>query len=107
MSYLYLAIAILVEIAATSSLKASNGFTNIGFTVISLLGYAISFYSLSIALRIIPVGIAYAIWSGIGTVGICLIGWIIYQQKLSIISMTGILCIVIGVLILNLGQNTH
>lgn len=107
MSYFYLAIAILVEIGATSSLKASNGFTNGIYTSISLLGYAISFYSLSLALRVIPVGIAYAIWSGVGTVGICLIGWIIYQQKISMISVIGISCIVVGVLILNLGQNAH
>lgn len=107
MSYLYLMLAIFVEITATSSLKASNGFTNIGFTILSLCGYAISFYSLSIALRVIPVGIAYAIWSGIGTVGICIVGWMIYHQKLSLISIIGILCIIIGVLILNLGQNSH
>lgn len=107
MPYLYLIMAICIEIIATSSLKASNGFTNLGFTIVSLIGYAISFYSLSIALRIIPVGIAYAIWSGVGTVGICMIGWLIYQQKLTMISIMGILCIIIGVLIINLGQNSH
>ena len=105
MPYLYLTMAICIEIIATSSLKASNGFTNLGFTIVSLIGYAISFYSLSIALRIIPVGIAYAIWSGVGTVGICMIGWVIYQQKLTMTSIMGILFIIIGVLIINLGQN--
>ncbi len=107
MSYFYLTVAIFVEIVATSSLKASNGFTNLRVTILSLFSYAISFYSLSIALRVIPVGIAYAIWSAIGTVGICVIGWVVYNQKLSYISIVGILCIIIGVVILNLGQNTH
>lgn len=107
MSYLYLGIAILVEVVATSSLKASEGFTHMGFAVLSLLGYAISFYSLSIALRVIPVGVAYAIWSGVGTVGICILGWVLYQQKLSMISICGIVCIVAGVMLLNLGQGQH
>lgn len=107
MSYLYLFIAILVEMIATSSLKASNGFTNLGFTGLSLGAYAISFYSLSLALRTIPVGIAYAIWSGIGIVGICLIGWVVFHQKLSPVAIMGIVCIMIGVLIVNLGQAPH
>lgn len=107
MSYLYLMIAIGVEIIATSSLKASNGFTNWLFTTISLIGYGVSFYCLSMALREIPVGIAYAVWSGIGTVGICLLAWLIYKQNLSLISIIGIVFIVVGVIIVNFGDAGH
>lgn len=107
MPYLYLIVAIFIEIFATSSLKASNGFTNLLFTSLALIGYGISFYCLSVALRYIPVGIAYAVWSGVGTVGICLLGWFLYQQKLSLVSMLGIVCIVIGVIIVNIGQINH
>ncbi|OUI77891.1 multidrug transporter [Commensalibacter intestini] len=107
MSYLYLMIAIAVEIVATSSLKASDGFTNWFFTMISLIGYGVSFYCLSIALREIPVGIAYAVWSGVGTVGICLLAWLIYKQNLSLISIVGILFIIVGVIIVNLGNAGH
>lgn len=100
-------IAIAVEIVATSSLKASDGFTNWFFTMISLIGYGVSFYCLSIALREIPVGIAYAVWSGVGTVGICLLAWLIYKQNLSLISIIGILFIIVGVIIVNLGNAGH
>lgn len=100
-------IAIAVEIVATSSLKASDGFTNWFFTMISLIGYGVSFYCLSIALREIPVGIAYAVWSGVGTVGICLLAWLIYKQNLSLISIVGILFIIVGVIIVNLGNAGH
>lgn len=107
MSYLYLIIAIFVEIGATSSLKASDGFTNWLFTTVSLIGYGVSFYCLSMALREIPVGIAYAVWSGVGTFGICILAWLIYKQNLSFISMIGIACIIMGVVIVNLGSIGH
>lgn len=107
MSYIYLIIAIVIEIGATSSLKASDGFTNWLYTTISLIGYGVSFYCLSMALREIPVGIAYAVWSGIGTVGICLLAWLIYKQNLSFVSILGILFIVVGVIIVNLGSSVH
>ncbi|MDI2112019.1 DMT family transporter [Commensalibacter nepenthis] len=107
MSYIYLVIAILLEICATSSLKASEGFTNWVFTLLSLIGYGVSFYFLSMALREISVGIAYAIWSGIGTVGICLLAWFVYKQNLSLTSIIGIVFIVTGVVIVNLGNISH
>ncbi|CAI3949344.1 Multidrug transporter EmrE and related cation transporters (EmrE) (PDB:2I68) [Commensalibacter communis] len=104
MSYIYLVVAIIIEIGATSSLKASDGFTNWLFTLLSLIGYGVSFYFLSMALREISVGIAYAIWSGIGTVGICLFAWLVYKQNLSFISVVGIVFIVTGVIIVNFGN---
>ncbi|CAI3947756.1 MULTISPECIES: DMT family transporter [Commensalibacter] len=107
MSYIYLIIAIIIEIGATSSLKASDGFTNWLYTTISLIGYGVSFYCLSMALREIPVGIAYAVWSGIGTVGICLLAWLIFKQNLSLISIVGIALIVVGVVIVNIGSAGH
>ncbi|CAI3930910.1 multidrug efflux SMR transporter [Commensalibacter papalotli (ex Botero et al. 2024)] len=107
MSYIYLIIAIIIELGATSSLKASDGFTNWLYTTISLIGYGVSFYCLSMALREIPVGIAYAVWSGIGTVGICLLAWLIFKQNLSLISIVGIALIVVGVVIVNLGSAGH
>ncbi|WP_338330404.1 multidrug efflux SMR transporter [Commensalibacter sp. Nvir] len=103
MSYLFLACAIGLEVAATSFLKASCGFTSVKYTMLSLVGYVISFYCLSLALRQVSIGIAYAIWSGVGTVGICLIGLFVYNQTLSLTAILGIVFIVLGVVAINFG----
>lgn len=102
MGWLYLAIAIVAEVIATSALKASEGFARFGPSVVVVVGYSIAFYLLSLTLREIPVGIAYAVWSGAGIVLISLIAWVLYGQTLDAAAWAGICLIVAGVLVLNL-----
>lgn len=94
--------AIMFEVIATSSLNMSQGCSKIGPTIISIIGYGCTFYLFSHALRSIPVGVAYAVWSGIGIVLITLIGWVLFSQKLNLISVLGITLILVGAIILNL-----
>lgn len=101
MSWLYLSIAIFAEIIATSALKSAEGFTRLWPTLITLTGYAIAFYCLSISLKDIPVGIAYAVWSGTGIVAISIIGLIFFKQQLDLAAFIGIGLIIAGVVILN------
>jgi small multidrug resistance pump len=101
-NYVFLSIAIIAEVIATSALKASNGFTNLLPSVLVVVGYCVAFYCLSLTLRTIPVGIAYAIWSGAGIVLVSLIGWALYGQKLDFWALVGIGFILAGVLIVNL-----
>jgi small multidrug resistance pump len=101
MSWLYLAIAITAEIIATTALKASESFSRLMPSAITVVGYAIAFYCLALALRTIPVGIAYAIWSGAGIVAISIIGYLVFRQNLDIPTLIGIGMIVAGVVILN------
>lgn len=102
MQWFYLAIAILSEVIATSALKASDGFTRWLPSIIVIVGYASAFYFLSLTLRTIPLGVAYAIWSGVGVALITLIGWIVYQQSIGLGEIIGIGLIVSGVIVLNL-----
>lgn len=102
MSWLYLALAIGAEIIATTALKVSDGFTRLGPSVLAASGYVIAFYFLALTLRTIPVGVAYAIWSGVGIVAIALIGTIWFHQHLNIASVTGIGLIIVGVTLLQL-----
>ena len=102
MNWLYLAIAILGEVMATSALKSSEGFTRVVPSLIAASGYAVAFYFLSLTLRNIPVGIAYAVWSGVGIVLVSLLGWLFYDQKLNFAAMLGMFFIIVGVVILNL-----
>ena len=99
--HLYLAAAISVEVIATSALKASDGFTKTGPALIVLFGYSISFYLLSLTLRTIPVGIAYAIWSGFGIVLIAIIGWLLFGQKIDRPAVVGMGLIIAGVVVIN------
>jgi small multidrug resistance pump len=102
MKWFYLMTAIGAEIIATSALKASDGFSRPWPVVVTLVGYSISFYFLSQALRFIPVGVAYAIWSGVGVVLISIIGAVFFKQPLDTPAMLGIGLIISGVLVLNL-----
>jgi small multidrug resistance pump len=102
MAYLYLAIAILAEVAATSLLKLSDGFTRPLPTAAMALGYGVAFYFLSLTLRTVPTGIAYAIWSGVGVVLIATIAWLFQGQKLDLAAMIGMAMIVGGVVVMNL-----
>lgn len=104
--YLYLAIAIVAEVIATSALKASEGFTRTGPSLIVALGYGTAFYFLSLVLKTVPVGVAYAIWSGVGIVLIATIGWIVLKQPLDAAAVLGIGLIVAGVAVIQLFSKT-
>ncbi|MBF8222946.1 MULTISPECIES: DMT family transporter [Halomonadaceae] len=100
MAYLYLALAIIAEVAATSALKASQQFTRLGPSLIVVGGYAAAFYLLTLVLRTIPVGIAYAFWAGLGIVLVTLVAMLIYGQKPDFPAILGILLIVTGVVVI-------
>jgi small multidrug resistance pump len=101
-AYLSLAIAIVAEVVATSALRASTGFTVLVPSAIAIVGYVVAFYFLSLTLRTMPVGIAYALWSGIGIVLISFAGWLIYRQVLDAPALVGMALIGAGVIVINL-----
>ena len=105
-AWLLLALAIVAEVIGTSALKASEGFTRLAPSGLVLLGYAVSFYCLSLVLRSIPVGVAYAIWSGLGIVLITLVAWVAYGQTVDLAGVLGMALILAGVLVLNLFSKT-
>lgn len=108
MAYFYLTAAIVAEVIGTSSLKASDGFSKLGPTLIVCAAFASAFFFLSLALRTIPVGVAYAIWSGIGTALIVLIAAAMFKQIPDLGAMIGIGLIIAGVVVINLGSSmTH
>jgi small multidrug resistance pump len=101
MNYLMLATAILAEALATTAMKQSEGFSRLPWTAVTVVGYCVAFYCLSLTLRTIPTGIAYAIWAGAGIVLISTAAWIFQGQKLDTPAMIGIGLIVSGVVIMN------
>lgn len=103
---IFLAIAIISEVVATSALGKTEGFSRLWPSVIVVLGYASAFYFLSLTLRVIPVGIAYAIWAGVGVALVVLIAWLIFGQPLDLPGIIGIYLIVAGVVVLNLFSRT-
>ena len=101
-NWILLGIAITGEVIATSALKASNGFSNLVPSILVVVGYVVAFYFLSLALRTIPVGIAYAVWAGLGVVFVTAIAWVMYGQKLDTAAIIGMTLIVSGVVVMNL-----
>ena len=99
--WLLLSAAIVAEVFGTSFLKASEGFSKFWPSVAVIIGYVVAFYSLALSLKFIPVGIAYAIWAGVGVVLIALIGWVVFGQSLDLPAIIGITLIITGVIILN------
>ncbi len=97
-----LGIAIACEVVATSSLKATEGFSRPLPTLLTLAGYGVAFWALSVAIRTIPVGIAYAIWCGVGIIAITAIAWIFLKQRLDLPALVGMALILAGVLVINL-----
>jgi len=97
----WLALAIGSEVVATTSLKLSDGFSRLGWGVVVVVGYGISFYALSMSLRTIPLGVVYAVWSGVGTAAIVLIGYVLFREVLDAVKLAGIGLIIIGVVMLN------
>ena len=106
MHWLFLTAAIVSEVIGTSALKATEGFTRLWPSVIVAAGYGSAFYFLSLALSVIPVGVAYAIWSGAGIVLIALIAWVFYGQTLDFPAIVGMALIVTGVVVLNVFSKT-
>jgi small multidrug resistance pump len=106
MKYLYLTIAIIAEVIATSALKSVEGFTKLWPSVIVVAGYGVAFYFLSMTLKTIPVGIAYAIWSGLGITLVSIIGYFFYKQSLDFPAILGLGLILAGVVVINVFSNT-
>lgn len=101
-----LALAIVAEVIATTALKASEGFTRLGPSLVVVAGYGCAFYALSLALRTIPLGLAYAVWSGVGILLLAVIGWLVFKQPLSLVQAGGIVCIVVGILLVYAATNS-
>lgn len=106
MAYLYLTLAIIAEVAATSALKASEEFTRLVPSAIVIIGYALAFYLLTLVLRSIPVGIAYALWAGLGIVLVAITGAVVYRQVPDLPAIAGMGLIVAGVVIINVFSKT-
>lgn len=106
MHYLWLFIAIVSETMGTTALQASQQFTRLWPSVGVVIFYLISFYFMALALKVMPVGIVYAIWSGLGIVCIAGIGYVIFGQKLDLPALVGLLMIIAGILVIHLFSNT-
>lgn len=101
-AYIWLAVAIIAEVVGTSALRASEGFTRLAPALVVALGYGLAFYCLSMTLKTMPVGIVYAIWSGVGIVLITLVAMVLYRQVPDLAAVAGLSLIVAGVVVLNL-----
>jgi small multidrug resistance pump len=105
-NYLFLVIAVGCEVLATSTLKLSDGFTRLGPSLATVVGYAFAFYFLSLPLRTMPVGVVYALWCGAGIIFITAIGWVWFRQPLDLPAIGGIALIMVGVMVINLFSST-
>ncbi len=106
MAYWYLAIAIVAEVIATSALKASEEFTRIAPSLLVVIGYGVAFYFMTLVLKTIPVGITYAIWSGVGIVLVAIVGAVIYKQIPDFAAVIGMGLIIAGVVVIHLFSKT-
>ncbi|MHA3049980.1 DMT family transporter [Acinetobacter sp. ANC 4639] len=108
MAFLYLLIAILAEVIATSAMKASDGFSQLLPSGITILGYAFAIYFLSLTMKSIPIGITYALWSGAGIILVSLVGFFYYKQHLDVAAIIGLAFMIAGIMIINLfSKSTH
>lgn len=101
MAFLYLSVAIIAEVIATSALKASNGFSVLWPSITTFVGYAIAIFFLSMAMKTIPMGIAYAIWSGAGIILISTVGLLVFKQHLDIPALIGLSFMIVGIIFVN------
>lgn len=101
MAYLYLAVAIIAEVTATSALKATEEFTKLYPSLIVIIGYGVAFYFMTLVLRTIPVGITYAVWSGLGVVLVAIVGAVLYKQIPDVAAIIGMGLIITGVLVIH------
>ena len=106
MPYFYLFMAVLAETIGTSALQASQQFTRLWPSLLVIVAYAVSFYLLSLTLRFMPVGIMYALWSGLGIVLIALIGWLVFRQNLALPAVIGMAMIIGGIVVIQVFSNT-
>ena len=106
MHWVHLMIAIVAEVVGTSALKESDGFSRPVPLLITAAAYAVAFFFLALTLRTIPMGVAYAVWSGIGIVLISLVGWLVFRQNLDAPALVGLGLIVAGVVVINGFSNT-
>jgi small multidrug resistance pump len=106
MHYLYLTIAVIAEVIGTSTLKATDEFSRLWPTLLVIISYVTSFYFVTLTLRVIPIGVTYAIWSGLGIVFISLVGFFYYKQALDIPAIFGMALIIAGVVVLQLFSKT-
>ncbi|MBU2982383.1 QacE family quaternary ammonium compound efflux SMR transporter [Lentibacter algarum] len=106
MHYIYLFFAILAETIGTTALQASQQFTRLWPSVLVVLAYSFSFYLLALALKVMPVGIVYALWSGLGIVFIAIIGYLVFGQKLDTPAILGLALIILGIVVIQLFSNT-
>jgi small multidrug resistance pump len=106
MVYVYLTVAILAEVVGTTALKASAGFTKLAPSLLVVLGYAVSFYGLSVVLKTLPVGITYAVWSGLGIVLVTIVSAITFRQIPDAPAILGMVLIIAGVITANVFSTT-
>jgi len=106
MNFVYLSIAIVFEVFATSALKQTEGFTRLWPSLLTIIGYGFAFYFLSLPLRTMPIGVVYAVWLGVGIVLVTLVGWSVFRQMLDLPAVLGIAMIVGGVLVINIFSKT-
>jgi small multidrug resistance pump len=106
LNYVYLIVAILFEVVATTALKQTDGFTRLMPSLVSIAGYALAFYFLSLPLRTMPVGVVYALWCGAGIIFITAIGWVWFRQALDLPALAGMGLIMAGVIVINLFSKT-
>ena len=100
-AWMILGLAIVAEVIGTTALKASENFTRLAPSVIVVVGYGVAFYCLSLVLKSVPVGIAYAVWSGLGIVLITAVAWLLYGQRIDLAGLVGMGLIIAGVVVLN------
>lgn len=106
MAYVYLALAIIAEVVGTSALRASEEFTRIIPSLVVVAGYGIAFYLLTLVLRTIPIGVTYAIWSGLGIVLVTLVSMVVYKQVPDLPAVIGMGVIIVGVVIIHVFSKT-
>lgn len=104
--YLYLTLAVLFETIGTTALQASQQFSRLGPTLVVIVSYALAFYLLGLTLKFMPVGVVYAIWSGLGIVFIASIGFVVFGQRLDLPAIVGLGMIIAGILVIHLLSDT-
>lgn len=105
MAWVLLVLAIAAEVVGTLSLKASDGFSRLWPSAAVVVGYGLAFTLLAFALKTLDVGPAYALWAGLGTVGAAIGGWLVFSERLSLLTLSGIVIVVIGVVAITLGES--
>ncbi len=105
MAWVLLVLAIAAEVVGTLSLKASDGFSRLWPSVAVVVGYGLAFTLLAFALKTLDVGPAYALWAGLGTVGAALGGWLVFSERMSMLTVAGIVIVIIGVVAITLGES--